>query len=428
MIRITKPPRLHGTLTVPGDKSISHRGLILAGLASGRSSLRGLSSGKDVASTQRVLRQLGVEMIPGRGGELLVLGKGAAGLKEPESVLHCGNSGTTARLMAGVLARQRFFSVLTGDASLRARPMARVVKPLREMGARIWGRQGDTKLPLAIQGGRLRGIRYELPVASAQVKTCLLLAGLGAEGETEILEPAPSRDHTERLFSWLGLPLQKEGPRIRLRPAEVPAFQLEVPGDFSSAAYFLALGALHGNAQIEIRGVNLNPTRTAFLRVLERMGARVQVSLLRQEPEPVGDVVVQSSRLRNVPVSLEEIPGMIDEIPLLAVVATQAQGTFELRGAAELRVKESDRLHAIVTQLRKMGAAIEELPDGFRGEGGVPLRGVAVNAGPDHRIAMALAVAGSVAEGETVLRGERWVAISFPEFFDLLRQIGGTAQ
>ena len=424
MIRIGPARKIRGRLAVPGDKSISHRALIFAALGRGTSEIEHLSGGKDVQSTRRVLRTLGVEIEEDRG-RLKVFGKGPEGLQEPEAVLHCGNSGTTARLMAGVLAGRPFFSVLTGDSSLRRRPMARITVPLREMGANFWGRGGGSLLPLAVRGGRLRGISYTLRVASAQVKTAVLLAGLQAEGGTAVVEPAQSRDHTERLLRWLGAPLEVHGGEIRVRRGELPAFSLRVPGDFSSAAFFLALAAVHPDAELEISGLNLNPTRTGFLRVLQRMGAGVEVEVREAEPEPVGTVRISSSALRNVRISAEELPQFIDEVPLLAVVATQAEGGFELRGAKELRVKESDRLHAIVSQLRKMGAEIEELPDGFRGRGPVELSGARLNAGPDHRITMALAVAASVARGESLLRGERWVAISFPEFFDLLRQVGG---
>ncbi len=423
MISIGPPKEISGEITVPGDKSISHRGLILASLANGRSTIKGLSPGADVQSTQRILSRLGTK-IKNRRNEVVVRGTGLRGLRKPRKILDCGNSGTSARLMTGVLTAQSFTSVIDGDRSLRRRPMERVIIPLRHMGADIREMDSRNLLPLEISGRQLKGIHYELPVASAQVKTAILLAGLFADGETSVTEPIPTRDHTERLFRWLELPISRKGLTHSISSAEIPAFSLQVPGDFSSAAYFIALGLLHPNAEITINQINLNPTRAAFLDLLKRMGAHIRLDVTEDKPELVGDITVRSSHLKNQPVDVSEIPAMIDELPLLAVVATQAEGILEIQGAEELRVKESDRLQSIVPQLQRMGAKIEERPDGFVVEGGTPLSGSNLEAKGDHRIAMSLAIAASIAEGESELTGEKWVDISFPGFFDLLSDIG----
>ena len=424
MIELFPAKKLVGRVKIPGDKSLSHRGLILGALADGTTRLENLSPGQDVASTLRVVQALGCAAEK-EGQTVMLTGRGRKGFAEPAAPLNCGNSGTTTRLMTGVLAAQPIFSVLIGDQSLSRRPMSRVVEPLTKMGARIWGRQNHSRLPLAIWGGGLHGTRHRLPVASAQVKTALLLAGLRAEGETVVTEPAQSRDHTERLFAWLGLPLEKDGLTYRIQPADVPAFSLRVPGDFSSAAYFLALGAIHPDANIWVEQVNLNPTRTGFLQFLQEMGASLEIEETASEPEPVGNVHVRSSGLKNLTVPAEKIPNLIDELPLLAVVATQAEGTLVVHGASELRVKESDRITTIVRGLRKMGAQIEEFPDGFAVTGPTPLTGARVQSYGDHRIAMSLAVAALIAKGKTGLHGDRWVRISYPGFFDDLSQLVG---
>jgi 3-phosphoshikimate 1-carboxyvinyltransferase len=396
----------------------------LGALAEGTTHLTNLSTGQDVASTLNVVQALGCA-VEQEGQSVTVTGRGARGFAEPVAPLNCGNSGTTTRLMTGVLASQSIFSVLVGDRSLSRRPMSRVVDPLKEMGARIWGRENHSRLPLAILGGELHGTHHVLPVASAQVKTALLLAGLRATGETTVTEPAQSRDHTERLFSWLGLPFEKNGLTYRIQPAGVQGFSLAIPGDFSSAAYFLALGAIHPKAELVVEQVNLNPTRTGFLQILREMGAVLKIEETASEPEPVGNVQVQSSPLKNVDIPAEKIPNLIDELPLLAVVATQAEGTLTVRGASELRVKESDRIATIVKGLRKMGAQIEEFPDGFAVTGPTKLTGARVQSFGDHRIAMSLTVAALVAEGTTQLHGDRWVRISYPGFFDDLEGLVG---
>ncbi len=422
MLKILPAKHISGELRIPGDKSISHRVLILSSFANGKSRFTGLSTGGDVRSTQRIMTQLGVE-IKADVNKIQVTGVGNKGLIESATVLNCGNSGTSARLLSGVLAGQNFFSVLTGDQSLRKRPMGRIVDPLEKMGAKIFGRQQNSKLPLAIQGSKLRGIEYHSPIASAQVKTAILLAGLFAEGQTSVTEPALSRDHTERLFLWLNLPFKKEGLTSIVSSAEIPDFSLDIPGDFSSAAYFAALGALHNKSKLTLRYVNLNETRIGFLKILQRMGANIKIDYLTSEPEPVGDIIIKPGELKNTKIEKSEIPSMIDELPLLAVVGTQAHGRLHVTGAQELRFKESDRIKGIVSQLRKMGANIEELPDGFIVEGPTKLHGSFLRATGDHRIAMSLTVAGLLADKESTLTGESWVTISFPEFFEMIKQV-----
>lgn len=422
MIKIHPAKKISGSIEVPGDKSISHRALILASLAKGISEVHGLSNGADVKATRKILTQLGAK-ITFKNNTALVESNGAKGLATPEDKLDCHNSGTSARLLTGVLAPQPFTSVIDGDHSLRRRPMDRIIHPLQQMGAQISGQEQPTHLPLKIVGKKLKGIHYEMPIASAQVKSAVLFAGLFAEGETSVTEPLPSRDHTERLFDWLELPITRSRLTHRISSSEVPNFSLTVPGDFSSAAYFIALGLLHPDAEMTISKVNLNPTRAAFLDVLRRMGGYIQLDVTEHRPELIGNITVRSSRLTNTSVDTSEIPLMIDELPLLAVVAALSQGTLEIGGASELRVKESDRIKAIVSQLRLMNANIEEKEDGFIVEGGRSLKGAGFESSDDHRILMSLAVAASLAEGPSELHGEEWVAVSYPDFFKTLDAI-----
>lgn len=406
---------LRGRVRVPGDKSISHRALILAALAAGTSRLEGLSPCDDVRRTAQALRALGVEVVDGtvRGGPW----------REPEQVIDLGNSATSMRLLSGALSARPFLSVLTGDASLRRRPMERVAAPLRAMGAQIWTRRGGLP-PLAIRGGSLRGISWELPVASAQVKTALLLAALEAEGETRVREPLPSRDHTERLFEHLGLPLRREGDWLVAAPGRVPPFELTIPGDPSCAAFLVVGALLVPGSELRLEGICLNPTRTGFLEVLERMGARVEVEPRgRAGGEPWGDLLVRHRPLRGVEIAGELIPRTIDELPVLAVAACFAGGRTVIRDAAELRVKESDRIAVMVRELRSLGGRVEELPDGMVIEGG-SLRGGAVSAHGDHRVAMALGVAGLACPEGVRVEGAECVEVSFPGFVEVLRELG----
>ncbi len=428
---VRRPARLKATIQVPGDKSISHRTAILGALASGPSTVRRFLAADDCRATLACLRVLGVEWqleeeAPGVA-TLQLTGLGLRGLREPADVLDAGNSGTTMRLLSGVLAGQSFTSLLTGDDSLRSRPVDRVIEPLRLMGARLFARDGDRRPPLAIQGGSLRGIRYRMPVASAQVKSAVLLAGLFAEGETIVEEPAPTRDHTERLLRAMGADLRREGPGVRLAPPpSLSPVDLEVPGDLSAAAFWLVAAAVHPEAEIVLPKVGVNPTRTGLLDALSMMGATVDLAEERMVgEEPVADITVRSSRLRGVEVSGELTLRMIDELPALAVAAAFAEGRTVVRDAEELRVKESDRIASLVRELRRLGVTIDERPDGFAIEGGHALRGAGVSGGGDHRLSMALAVAGLLADGQTVVEDAEAVAVSYPGFWGDLEQASG---
>jgi 3-phosphoshikimate 1-carboxyvinyltransferase len=415
-----KPVRgLCGSTTVPGDKSISHRALILGSLSSGVMKIRNLSPGEDVRSTWQCLGQLGVGIEP-LDEEVRLEGKTHGPLKEPETFLDVGNSGTTIRLLAGLLSAQPMFSALTGDDSLRRRPMDRIVKPLRQMGAEIWGRENGRFAPLAIKGGRLSPIHYDSPIASAQVKTALLLAGLFLEGETSFAEPYLSRDHTERMLRYMGADVTCDQRTVRLRGGRpIEARDIEVPGDPSSAA-FLVVGALiTSRSELEIRDVCVNPTRIGYLTILDRMGASVELCNRREVcGEPVADLKVRSSRLKGTTLLPEEVPGCIDEIPVLCVAAAFAQGRTKITGAKELRVKESDRIAAMASNLSAMGVDVVERPDGLEigGRGGVAaFQG---RSWQDHRIALSLIVAALAAEGPSRVLGGDCMNISFPGFLE----------
>ena len=429
---VRRPARLRGTVQLPGDKSVSHRMALLGALASGPTKVRRFLPAEDTLATLNCLRELGVEWqideeAPGVAS-LEVAGRGLRGLREPADVLDAGNSGTTLRLLAGVLAGQPFVSVLTGDASLRSRPVDRIVEPLRLMGAQLFARDGDKRPPLSIRGGALSGIHYQLPVASAQVKSAILLAGLFADGETVIEEPLPTRDHTERLLRAMGVDLRREGPGVRMAPpASLAPLELEVPGDISTAAFWLVAAAVHPDAEIVLLGVGVNPTRTGLLDVLSMMGATIDIGEQRMMgEEPVADITVRSSELRGVEVAGELIPRLIDEIPALAVAAAFADGQTVIRDAAELRVKESDRIATITRGLQQLGAVIEEREDGFVIEGRRGLQGAVVNGSGDHRLTMALAVAGLLADGETTIEDGEAVAVSYPRFWHDLEQLAGS--
>lgn len=415
---------LRGEVMVPPDKSLSHRAAILGAMARGRTTAVPFLRAGDCLSTLSCLRMLGVAARL-EGERLEVEGRGPEAWKPPEGVLDAGNSATTMRLLAGALAGRPFRCEIDGDASLRRRPMGRIARPLRLMGARIESKGEGERPPLLIEGGRLHGIEHRMEVDSAQVKSALLLAGLQAEGETRILGGRSSRDHTERMLLLMGANLAFEGPdAIVVRKSDLEAADMQLPGDISSASFLIAAAVLVPGSRLRLRDVGLNPTRAGFLSVANSMGALVLESGYREVcNEPRGDLEVASSSLRGVEVEGWRIPALIDEVPLLAVMGCFARGETVVRGAQELRVKESDRIAAVCGELRKMGARIEELPDGFHVSGPVSLRGARVRSHGDHRIAMALAVAALCAEGETVIDGWECTDISFPGFAALLREL-----
>jgi 3-phosphoshikimate 1-carboxyvinyltransferase len=416
---------LRGTATVPGDKSISHRAAIFGAVAEGTTRICNFLPANDCLATLEVVRGLGIEVEYG-SEEVLVHGRGLNGLREPVRPLECGGSGTTMRLMSGLLAGQPFYSVLASNAQLAGRPMDRVAVPLRAMGATILGREGGRYAPLSIVGGSLVGLRYEMPVASAQVKSAILLAGLFAEGKTEVIEPAPSRDHTERMLRAMGAPLEVDGNVVSVeRATHLSALDIRVPGDISSAAFLAAGTAIVPGSRIVIPGMGLNPGRVGIVNVLRRMGAALRLHNERLDNgEPVADIEIEQSPLRGTQISPEEVPGLIDELPVLAVIATQAEGVTEVRGAAELRVKETDRIATTVSELRRLGADIEALPDGFVVRGPVRLRGAEVSSHGDHRLAMSLAVAALAADGESTIEDTTCIADSFPGFERALAGLG----
>ena len=415
----------HGPMTVPGDKSISHRAIILGALAEGVTEVSGCLRSEDCQRTLGAFRALGVEAEGWEGDTLQIYGKGLHGLREAADTLDCGNSGTTIRLLAGVLAGQPFLSVLTGDASLRRRPMDRIIRPLTQMGAEIWGRAHDTLPPLAVRGGSLRGVTYRSPVPSAQVKSAILLAGLFAEGPTTVIEPAASRDHTERMLTAYGQRVEPREREVTLIPAgTLHATPISVPGDFSSAAFFLVAGLILPDSDLTIEGVGVNPTRTGLLDVLQAMGAKVQVSPVDEKTgEPRAHLRVCTSRLKGISIGGDLIPRLIDEIPVLAVAAACAEGKTVIRDAAELRVKESDRIRTIAAELSRMGVRSEELPDGLIIHGGRGLQGARCEGHGDHRVAMALIVAGLQADGETTVLDTACIRTSFPGFVETLERL-----
>ncbi len=424
--------RVEGRVTVPGDKSISHRAALLGAMATGVTEVQGLLEAEDCLATLRAVSALGVEVTRKGHGHYVLQGGGLTSLGEPDTVIDCGNSGTSARLLLGVLAGQPFASLLTGDESLRRRPMERVVEPLVRMGARVIGRSGGRRLPLAISGTRpLAPVRHVSPVASAQVKSAVLLAGLSASGPVTVVEPTASRDHTERMLAAFGADVTVENGGVTLVPGRTLAGRLlRVPGDISSAAFFLVAGVLAEEGGVTAEGVGINPTRTGVLEVLDAMGARLDAAPRLPEGEPIADVTVRPAGLHGVTIGGSLIPRMIDELPIVAVAATRAEGVTEVRDAAELRVKESDRIRALVTELAKLGVTIDERADGFRitGHGrATPLRAARVSSWGDHRLAMALIVAGLFADGPTLVEGIECIATSYPDFIATCQRLAGDA-
>ena len=426
-LRIRPVRRLQGRLEVPGDKSISHRAALLGALADGITEIHGFLEAEDCLRTLGAVEALGVEVTRKGPGEYRIAGSGLRGLHEPVGVVDCGNSGTTARLLLGALAGQAFWTMLTGDDSLRRRPMGRVAEPLRRMGVTVVGRAEGSRLPLAVRGAeRVRAMTWALPVASAQVKSAILLAALYADDVVTVSEPAQSRDHSERMLRQFGARLSRDGLTVTVAPGPLTGTSVTVPGDISSSAFLLVAGLLVADARVTVDGVGLNPTRTGLLDALGAMGAALDVVPAAGAPlEPSGSITAASSALRAATIAGPLVVRLIDEVPALVVAAVRAQGRTEIRDAAELRVKESDRLAALARELGALGARVSERPDGLVIDGGAPLRGAHVHSGGDHRIAMALAVAGLVAEGETVIEDTACIATSFPQFPDLLNTLAG---
>jgi 3-phosphoshikimate 1-carboxyvinyltransferase len=413
---------LRGRVRLPGDKSISHRALILGAIAQGVSQVRNFLSGNDCVATLECLRALGVD-IQHSGDSLLIQGVGSRGLGKPKAGLDCRRSATTMRLLAGVLAGQPFASTLDGSPGLRRRPMGRIIEPLRRMGCSVVSENGGLP-PFAIRGGRLQAIDYQPPVASAQVKSAVLLAGLYAEGRTVLRELVPTRDHTERLLNLMGAHVETSEGAIGISPGLLRAIEYSIPGDMSSAAFFLVAACLVPGSEVRLSSVGVNPTRTGLLDTMKRMGAEIVVRSLGQEGgEPVADLVVRSVALRAVEVGGNVIPRIIDELPILAVAATQAEGVTIVKDAAELRVKETDRIATVVGELRKMGAQVEERPDGFIVEGPTRLHGARLDSHGDHRVAMSLSVAALLAEGESFIAGGDCTGDSYPWFEETLKTL-----
>jgi 3-phosphoshikimate 1-carboxyvinyltransferase len=411
---------------VPGDKSISHRAALLGAIASGVTEVRGFLEAEDCGRTLTAVQALGAEVTRKGPGEYRIAGAGRMNLQEPGDVIDCGNSGTTARLLLGVLAGQPFTTALTGDDSLRRRPMARVAEPLACMGATFLGRAGNSRLPLAVRGARpLQAMTYRTPVASAQVKSAVLLAGLWADGPVTVTEPSVSRDHSERMLRQFGASVTTSGCSVTIVPADLAGTVVEVPGDISSAAFVLVAASIVREASVTVEAVGVNPTRTGILESLGSMGARLVEVERRDADEPIATVAVQAADLSATDIGGPLVPRLIDEIPVLAVAAALARGITRVRDAAELRVKESDRVTALGRELAKMGARVTEKPDGFDLDGVRRLHGAVVASGGDHRLAMALAVAGLVAEGETVVDDVACIATSFPTFVETVNTLAG---
>ncbi len=419
---ISRAKKFNGSPKIPGDKSISHRGLILGALAKGTSEVIDLLEGEDVQSTARCLRALGVK-ITKKERSTFIEGIGERGFQQADGVLDCGNSGTTMRVMMGVLAGRPIKATLTGDASLTQRPMKRVSEPLKLMGA-TFELSRENYAPLTVRGGPLHAIDYSLKIASAQIKTAILMAALCAEGTTRLTGEIGSRDHTERLLPYFGAEIRATESEISLKGGQIlTANRLRVPSDPSTAAFWIGAASLIPGGTLELENISLNPTRIGFIRALISMGAKIETELTQTNPEPVGKVFVQNSALKGIRIPEQEVPSLIDELPLLAVLATQAEGTTEVHGAEELRVKESDRLEAIALNIRAMGGSIELFQDGFKIVGPQKLTGAAIQTFHDHRIAMAFSIAALVADQETTIDHPECVAISYPTFFETLKDL-----
>jgi len=422
---IEKINKLKGNIAVPGDKSISHRSLILGSISQGETRVYNLLNSLDCLRTLGCMQALGVKIELDENNSIKIKGKGLYGLQEPKDILDVGNSGTTIRLLTGLLSGQDFYSVLNGDASIRKRPMKRVVEPLRLMGAAIWGRENGRLTPLSIKGKKLSPLRYTLPVASAQVKSALLLAGLYTAGETVIKEPLTTRDHTERMLEIMEADIKISPPEVKVMGGkELKGADIFIPGDISSAAYFIVAASILKGSQITIKQVGVNPTRTGIIEILKKMGAKIDILNHQiKSNESQADLKIEYSELKGVEIRKGEVPLLIDELPLIAVAASQAQGKTVVSGAKELRVKETDRIKAIVSELKKMRVDIKEKEDGFIIEGPSKLKGAVCESYNDHRIAMSLAVAALLAEGKTVIKNPECIDISFPGFEKTLQNL-----
>lgn len=416
-MEIPKLNKLHGKLTIPGDKSISHRAVMFGALAQGTTRITHFLEGADCLSTISCFQAMGIHIQKNKD-KVLVEGKGLHGLQAPLDILDVGNSGTTTRLISGILAGQDFTSRLTGDASICQRPMGRIITPLSMMGAQITSQNQNGCAPLTIQGGHLHGIHYQSPVASAQVKSCVLLAGMYADAPTSVTEPVLSRNHTELMLNYFGAQVTSKGTTASILPQpDLKARDITVPGDISSAAYFIAAGLLVPGSEILLCNVGINPTRDGLLRVCQAMGGDITLLNVRNDGEPTADLLIRSSSLHGTEIKGEIIPTLIDEIPMIAVMAAFAEGTTVIRDAAELKVKESDRIQVMTDNLTRMGADVEALPDGMIIHGGKPLHGATIDSHKDHRIAMSFAVAGGICEGSLTITDGECVNISYPEFY-----------
>ena len=428
---IRPTPRLAGTLELPGDKSISQRAILLNSIAKGKAHVSNLCEGDDRTSILSCMRGLGVTVrkhydcsVSNMHECFEITGCGDGGLSEPLDVLDAGNSGTAARLVTGLLSGQPFFSVITGDESLRSRPMGRVIEPLRLMGSKIVGRDNDSRLPLAVNGGNLTGIEFSQPIASAQVKSSILIAGLFAKNETTVIQPSLSRDHTELMLNAMGAEIDVDRLRVTVKESELDSVNLSIPGDISGAAFWIVAGCIHPDACLKLSGIGSNPTRSGVIQLLREMGARITLENRREQSgEPVSDIIVESSQLRGVEIGGDVIPRVIDELPDIAVAASIADGQTIIRDASELRVKESDRIGATVDGLKRLGAIVEEREDGMIIEGTGRLYGSEVDSFGDHRIAMAMAIAGLVSEGETAIVDAEVAGVSYPSFWNDLQSI-----
>ncbi|MBT3555355.1 MAG: 3-phosphoshikimate 1-carboxyvinyltransferase [Chloroflexi bacterium] len=431
-VTIARPRSLRGEIIAPGDKSVSHRAIMFNALSNtGTASITNFSPGGDCTATIEIMRELGVEITRnadpnGMGDSLTVKGVGLNGLQEPSEILDAGNSGTTTRLMSGILAGRDILTILTGDDSLKSRPMGRVVNPLTEMGAVISGRAGNTLAPLVFHGGSLRGSTYEMPVASAQLKSCLLLAGLRADGITTLTQPAESRDHTERMFSAMGVNLKTSGLDLVLEPSELNTVDVEIPGDISSAAFWMVAGICHPDAELMIRNVGINPTRAGIITALQMMGANLTLIDERVVAgEPVADVLVKTSQLNGIELSGDIVPLLIDEIPVITVAAAIAEGETVIRDAEELRVKESDRIHTSITWLNGAGIDAVGTDDGMIIPGGGSIGGGQFQSSNDHRLAMSLGIAGLISIDPITIVDPDEAGSSYPDFWKIIQKIGG---